>query len=84
MEGDQTVEIRIIKGGVPVSIFSSANATALDVLSFLPQVIDAIGLERLARKEGRTFEHPLADSVGALPLKGAAELVTLVIPKDPQ
>jgi hypothetical protein len=51
---------------LPIAIFSIPNSNALDMLTFINRLIDLIGLEKLAQKEGRTFEHPLAASIGAV------------------
>ncbi|WAS56227.1 hypothetical protein MK974_24315 [Burkholderia ambifaria] len=48
--------------------------TGLDVLGFLKDVIGLFDMEALAQVEGRTFKHPLAGGVGALPISNAAGL----------
>lgn len=41
------------------------RATALDTLAFMRSLIDRIGLEQMARMDGKTFDHPLAGAIGA-------------------
>jgi hypothetical protein len=53
------------RAGVPVEVMRLDYATALDALTFMISLIERIGLEQLARKEGKTFSHWLADSLGA-------------------
>jgi hypothetical protein len=59
---------------IPIAIFNIATGNALDALHFIAQLIDLIGLEQLAQREGRTFAHPLAQSVGAIRAENAASL----------
>jgi len=65
--------------GSPMTIFSIPNATALGTLSFIRDLIDTIGMERMAQQDGMTFEHPLAGGLGAV-LIGSV----MPLPKDPQ
>jgi len=51
--------------GLPMQILNVPHATALDTLSFIRDMIDTIGLERMARHDGKTFDHPLAGGIGA-------------------
>lgn len=54
--------------GVPVHIMSLTQATALDTLSFVATLMDEIGLEQMALKEGKTFNHFLGIAIGAQPI----------------
>lgn len=57
---------------LPIAILNIPAANALDVLHFIQELIDLIGLEQLAQKEGRTFNYPLAGSIGARPVGAVA------------
>lgn len=59
---------------LPIEIFSIANSNALDTLNFIKRIIDLIGLEQLAQREGRSFNHPFANSLGAFPVDVARNL----------
>lgn len=59
---------------LPIVIFSIPNSNALDTLNFVMRLIDLIGLEQLAQREGRSFNHPFADSLGAFPVDVARNL----------
>lgn len=54
--------------GLPIEIFAIENASALDVLAFMASILEQIGLESLAQKEGKTFNHWLGNSIGAQPI----------------
>jgi hypothetical protein len=58
----------------PIEIFSIANSNAPDTLDFIKRLIDLIGLEQLAQREGRSFNHPFANSLGAFPVDVARNL----------
>lgn len=51
--------------GVPVHIMSLTRASALDALAFMTALVDEIGLERMAQREGKTFAHFLSGAIGA-------------------
>lgn len=53
------------ESGLPMEILIIPRATALDTLAFIRSLIDRIGMEQMARMEGKTFGHPLAGSIGA-------------------
>lgn len=55
------------RGEAPVIVMRRDGVTGLDVLGFLRDVIGLFDMEALAQVEGRTFKHPFAKSVGALP-----------------
>ncbi|MET3632975.1 hypothetical protein [Burkholderia sp. 572] len=54
-------------GEAPVIVMRRDGVTGLDVLGFVQDVIGLFDMEALAQAEGRTFKHPFAKSVGALP-----------------
>jgi hypothetical protein len=53
--------------GLPIQVLIIPRATALDTLEFISSLISLIGREQLAQRDGLTFDHPLAASIGALP-----------------
>ena len=53
------------ESGLPMDILTIPRATALDALVFIRSLIDRIGMEQMARMDGKTFDHPLAGAIGA-------------------
>jgi len=66
------------RGEAEVIVMRRDGVTGLDVLGFVQNVIGLFDMEALAQAEGRTFKHPLAGGVGALPISNAAGLGEVV------
>ncbi len=62
----------------PLSFLDTDGATGADFIRYIADFVNLLtgekAMERLANAEGRTLNHPISASVGALPLEDAAGL----------